>query len=80
MATRESLQGVQQVFEPLAKLRKRKAVDLEDIVQKLLPVRHYPCATAASPLSISCQLDLSWTSRESLGHWGTWSLQYLGRL
>ena len=44
MATRESLLGVAQVFEPLAKAKKRKAtVDLEDVVRKLLPVR---CSTS----------------------------------
>ena len=40
LATRESLQGVVQVFEPLTRARKRKTVDLEDIVHGLLPVRH----------------------------------------
>ena len=39
LATRESLLGVAQAFEPLAKAKKRKAtVDLEDLVHKLLPV------------------------------------------
>jgi len=40
LATRESLTGVAQALEPLAKTKKRKAIDLEDIVHKLLPVRH----------------------------------------
>lgn len=39
LATRESLTGVAQALEPLAKTKKRKAIDLEDIVHRLLPVR-----------------------------------------
>ena len=40
LAARESLLGVAQAIEPLAKAKKRRAaIDLEDIVHKLLPVR-----------------------------------------